>query len=306
MEKYEKIIIKDLRKRSINMLKDIKESLDKFNIKYWLDFGTLLGSIRNGEAIPWDGDFDLSTDDEQIADYDDLWKELDEKGYHIDILDNNIKILQKGWTYGQYRIDLHRYRSKGNTIVYEYGFTYKNRILNVINGIRSLFQISLPREANIFSTYGIICRALLNSGVSPEELYSGKEILIRQGDLNSHHHSTILLDGKEIKIHPMDKASIKSKKRFAFIIKLSIVSRQKIFKLIDRFLKNRKSIPKMTVAHDKKYFTDLKDVDFCGINMKTPNDPELFLEKIYGKNWRVPRSLWEFSTHSPMKEKNGQ
>ncbi len=43
------IEINQLRKKSIVMLSDIKESLDKHNVKYWLDFGTLLGRYERDE-----------------------------------------------------------------------------------------------------------------------------------------------------------------------------------------------------------------------------------------------------------------
>lgn len=34
--------------------------LEKANIKFWVDCGTLLGMIRDGRPIPWDEDFDFS------------------------------------------------------------------------------------------------------------------------------------------------------------------------------------------------------------------------------------------------------
>ena len=60
-----KINIINLRNDSIDMLKHVKESLDDYQIKYWLDFGSL-GAARNGKSIPWDGDFDLSNFDNSI------------------------------------------------------------------------------------------------------------------------------------------------------------------------------------------------------------------------------------------------
>lgn len=40
-------------------LKDIKEIFDKYNIQFWLDWGTLLGAVREGKIIEWDHDIDL-------------------------------------------------------------------------------------------------------------------------------------------------------------------------------------------------------------------------------------------------------
>jgi len=43
----------------VETLKEIKHILDDVGVKYWLDFGTLLGAVRDGKFIPWDTDIDL-------------------------------------------------------------------------------------------------------------------------------------------------------------------------------------------------------------------------------------------------------
>ena len=53
----------DLRRAQLCMLhilKKVHEICTKHNIKYWLDFGTLLGAIRHDGFIPWDDDLDIS------------------------------------------------------------------------------------------------------------------------------------------------------------------------------------------------------------------------------------------------------
>ena len=114
------INIKKLRSRSINMLKDIKESLDTHKIEYWLDFGTLLGAVRDKKVIPWDGDFDLSTTNLSIVENKSLWKEINDKGYNISFSNSNIKILKLFWNGGHYRIDIHRYYKKDNLFQWFY------------------------------------------------------------------------------------------------------------------------------------------------------------------------------------------
>ena len=46
--------------KSIEVLKSVIEVLNRLNIDYYLDFGTLLGAVRDGKLIPWDDDIDIS------------------------------------------------------------------------------------------------------------------------------------------------------------------------------------------------------------------------------------------------------
>jgi len=47
------------RKRMKKMIFDVIDILEKNNIPYWLDEGTLLGIIRDGDLLPWDHDADF-------------------------------------------------------------------------------------------------------------------------------------------------------------------------------------------------------------------------------------------------------
>ena len=48
------------------MLFDTIDLFEKYDIRYWLDDGTLLGIIRDGGFIPWDHDVDLGIDGDSV------------------------------------------------------------------------------------------------------------------------------------------------------------------------------------------------------------------------------------------------
>ena len=54
-----KIELEELKKIQYNILLYIKEICDKYHIKYFIAFGTLLGAVRHKGFIPWDDDIDV-------------------------------------------------------------------------------------------------------------------------------------------------------------------------------------------------------------------------------------------------------
>jgi len=107
-----KINISDLRERSIEMLNDVVQLLKQHKIFFWLDFGSLLGAVREGRSILWDGDYDLSIFDHEFDDTHVIWRELELKGYTVKINSNNLKITSNNWLIGYYKIDIHRIKKK--------------------------------------------------------------------------------------------------------------------------------------------------------------------------------------------------
>ena len=69
-----KINISDLRERSIEMLNDVVQLLKQHKIFFWLDFGSLLGAVREGRSILLDGDYDLSIFDHEFDDTHVIWR----------------------------------------------------------------------------------------------------------------------------------------------------------------------------------------------------------------------------------------
>ena len=97
--------------RAIDTLRKLKKILDKNNINYWLDEGTLLGAVREKKLIEWDHDIDLSiwyTDLEKITP---LFDEISKIGVEVCFFrgKKHIDLVDKG-----YKIDINLYHLKDN------------------------------------------------------------------------------------------------------------------------------------------------------------------------------------------------
>ncbi|RLA82855.1 MAG: hypothetical protein DRG78_06040 [Epsilonproteobacteria bacterium] len=72
--------IKKNRDDAIKLLSVVIKTLDKYDIKYYLDFGTLIGAIRDKGLISWDDDIDISLlNEEDYCKIPDILKEIKKK-----------------------------------------------------------------------------------------------------------------------------------------------------------------------------------------------------------------------------------
>jgi len=70
------------KQRYFRNFKDVKRVLDLAGIKFWLDYGSLLGAVREGGMIEWDTDLDLSTTDDYWNHLVEVIPKLQELGFY--------------------------------------------------------------------------------------------------------------------------------------------------------------------------------------------------------------------------------
>lgn len=87
----------------LELLNVIDAMCEKYKMRYWLDFGTLLGSIRHNGFIPWDDDLDISMPRDDYNKVMELWKdELDKYGIIVmsgGYFDDNSSLARLGIAY---------------------------------------------------------------------------------------------------------------------------------------------------------------------------------------------------------------
>ena len=68
----DKKILREAQYIMLEMLVEFDTICQKYNLKYWLDSGTLLGAVRHQGFIPWDDDIDISMPVEDYSKFQDI------------------------------------------------------------------------------------------------------------------------------------------------------------------------------------------------------------------------------------------
>lgn len=79
----------ELKLYQLNILKYIDSICKKYNIRYFLNYGSLLGAIRHNGFIPWDDDIDISMYREDYIRFQQVMANEDNKRYSILSKDNS-------------------------------------------------------------------------------------------------------------------------------------------------------------------------------------------------------------------------
>lgn len=64
--------LRKFQKQDVDLLKEFIRICDKYNLRYWLDFGSLLGAVRHNGFIPWDDDCDVSMPESDFIKFQEL------------------------------------------------------------------------------------------------------------------------------------------------------------------------------------------------------------------------------------------
>lgn len=112
-------------------LEEIKRVLDSENIEFWLDYGTLLGAVREKDFIAHDLDIDLGMfHTNQVEKVEKAFKEVGIKKVREFTLDG--KTVEQTYSFNGLYFDIFYYFAEGN-LMWTYGFTFNNKKLKKVN-----------------------------------------------------------------------------------------------------------------------------------------------------------------------------
>ncbi|EMR74116.1 LPS biosynthesis protein [Thermoplasmatales archaeon SCGC AB-539-N05] len=130
-------------------LRQVNEIFKKYSLDCWLDYGALLGAIRDNDFIPWDEDIDLGYigDGKKFYDLQDVFEK---KGWKLFPKYGGIKILNANHT-SKIDINLYSYLSNGICRVYALYNTLGN-IMDFVTWILSLYPVEYKYETRLSLT----------------------------------------------------------------------------------------------------------------------------------------------------------
>jgi len=278
----------DLKKKGIEMIKEFKAILESHGVEFWIEYGTLLGAVRDGKIIPWDSEFDCGLFSGKFPDKEKILIELGEKGFDITIAPDRLKIIKKDWEIGMFSIDLHLYRIDKNDAVLSFAKPVWSPYDNIL-WLVSLFDYSTV----VFYRYGDIVKLLCQKfDVFDKDKFPNR-IDFQRGPFNNLRSFKLHGEGFCLERRPTDaKTSI-----FGILIMnllgsfpspyISFIRKALTWLAPEtRYEKSEQRIP----LH---FFNDLTTIELCGLVCKAPREKEKYLELVYGKGWQNPNPKWQ-------------
>ena len=106
--------MEDIKHPMVDTLRLVKKFLDKQKVAFWLDFGTLLGAVREGGFIAWDHDIDIGTWATNTDAVCNLCEKLQEKGFLFSLTSSHRMLLERKFKGEPISVDIMLYHVKGD------------------------------------------------------------------------------------------------------------------------------------------------------------------------------------------------
>lgn len=251
---------------TVEALKDIKSIFDKYEIEFWLTYGTLLGAIRDGRIFEWDHDVDLSM---WVEDRGKLFSALEEFGrrYHVAFVAEVNPLNQ----IIQLKIQPFNKESSTQIDIYLWQES-KEKYINPTKMYKTGLSTGLLRIIRHYSHSNLELAAF-------DWPFTDRPILRKKP-------FQIILSGLK---HTMIAIPQKIKRQlFNVLQNQDLGSTDWIF-----------FTPKI-------YYEGFTTTSFYGLDFRIPNNAEDYLEYLYGKNWKIPKKKWDWENDSSAKNWENQ
>ena len=164
MSKIDPKTLREAQLIMLDMLVEFDNICQKYNLKYWLDSGTLLGAVRHKGFIPWDDDIDLSM---PLEDYQKLIELKDEFSEQI--------FFQTTQTDSKFPFDYIKLRSNRAKIV---EFHEKDRDIEYHQGVFvDIFpMLTIPDGEFYYDFYSDIFKLIRDTSAISLHTPNGKDL----------------------------------------------------------------------------------------------------------------------------------
>ena len=249
-----KDIVDKNQKRFNQHVAPIFDILKEMDVRFWLDFGTLLGAVRDKVIFDWDHDFDISID-ESDRDKLILAKELLEaKGYKV-VLQKNIHWFEDLMQVYMPRDEMST-DSKGRI---KEGFDHVD--IYVYTRIENFFCMRRLHEPVFSGLFGMTYYRLYRMINKSELKYSDAKVSLR----NRPIMTIINILPEAVRVF------------FSNIV-------------WGLYINNSKSAWLITPYN---FFTEFTSLILYGYELEIPKQYEKYLEYRYSDKWRIPDANWD-------------
>lgn len=180
---------KRFKKYGINLLREVKCTLDEHGIFFWLEFGTLLGAYRDKDFIGHDLDLDIGV---YFSDAGKVEKALKDSGFTLIqqfIVGDGTLGLEQTYMYKGVTIDIFYFHQEGEHSIYCNGFRVAKNHLQVFQVKKTtfpfagfsdlefkdlIFKVPMPIEEHLKAHYGdnfMVPDPNFNSNEAPNVYY---------------------------------------------------------------------------------------------------------------------------------------
>lgn len=281
-----------LRDKAVEMMVEVKAILDRNGVNFWIEYGTFLGAVRNGQMVPWDNEIDIGVFDYSFTNKENFLNDLKRHGYEIKYRPGRIKIYKAGWWLGLFNFDLHLYQVDDNEVAYVSADMPDPSLINTIFS-RLEWIISLyDRRKQTVYRFDTIMKLLATKFDIVDQNSIPKKISFKKGPYNSEFSFQLLGEDFCLERSPIDeKTSSLTRLAMLFLGNLPL----SWLAILSAIVTKLRPLAKQTGEKQRiplHFYTNLSEISLCGISFKGPKEREQYLELLYGTSWRIPNYKW--------------